>query len=110
MFRGFTIWLDEEGGEEKRFDIQFPLGIQMGAFPPPGRDWNRERTPEDTLRDRFPIDTTEVKIIGPMEHEHHRESVFKLKQIAVKINMVNGTMVYELRVPLMDNGPESICY
>jgi hypothetical protein len=106
VFRGLTIWFDRLGGEEQRFGIQFPLGMQAMEFPPPERNWNQERFPADTVKERFQIDTSDVEIIGPMQDEHHRVKVIELKQIAVKIKVMNGIMVYELKVPLMDNGPD----
>ena len=106
MASGFTLWFDYKGGEQKRFGVRYPMGARMTGFPPADREGRRERSPEDSVRPRFQIDTTELEILGPVEHEQHRLKFLELRQIAVKMRVTEGSLVYELRVPLMDNGPD----
>jgi hypothetical protein len=110
MFRGLTLWFDRTGGEEKRFGIRYPMGMQgMGARPPQddrNGEGNREPNRDDMLSGRMPVDTTEIEILGPMENEHHRMSIIELRQINARFQIVDGALVYELRIPLTDNGAE----
>ncbi|TAK53690.1 MAG: hypothetical protein EPO24_14000 [Bacteroidetes bacterium] len=114
LARGFTVWFDREGGNDERFGIKFPLGIQTGDFRRMREEWGRdrddgvrERPMRDSLADRLPpFDTTEVEILGPKEGAHERVKIIQLKQIALKLTIVNGRLEYVLKVPLTDNGPD----
>ena len=111
LFRGMTVWLDRTGGEEKKFGIQFPLGFQArqsAGFLDARPTFNDQGGPPsgDSLRERFPIDSNDVEIIGPAENEHRRLTVAELKQIAVKVRISGNGLMYELRVPLNDSGAQ----
>jgi hypothetical protein len=106
MFRGLTVWFDREGGSEKRFGIHYPRGMQFGAF-------GMNRPPRDaegadsSFRDRMPpVDTTQIEIFGPGENDHQLLQMAQLKRLAAKISLSGGLLVYELKVPLTDDGPE----
>jgi uncharacterized membrane protein YgcG len=105
-FRGLTVWFDHEGGEDKRFGIKYPLGVQAMGAAQYGRGSEEERNPDDSLRERPPLDTNEAEIVGPTEKDHHRVRIVELKQIAMKMDVSNGRLTYEMRVPLVDNGPD----
>ena len=108
MFRGLTVWFDREGGEEKRFGVHFPVGMQFGGGGFRGMAEDREGAqPDSTARFRMPpVDTSDVEIIGPVNGEHHQISKAQLREVAVSMDNSSGTLVYELKVPLTDNGPE----
>ena len=106
MFRGLTLWFDHEGGEERRFGIKFPVGVEGMRQREYARDDEGEGIQDDTMRETIPSDTSEAEILGPAENDHHRVRLAELRQIAVKMGFTEGRLTYELRVPLMDNGPD----
>jgi hypothetical protein len=97
--RGFTVWFDPRGGEEKTLGIHFPLG---GRRP---QDGSREASsnPEEISR-RMLESATELEILGPGKDERYREPVAEEKEVLAKASFSNGTLVYELRVPLRSEG------
>jgi hypothetical protein len=107
MFGGLTVWFDNSGSEGKKFGVHFPLGIQMKEFSSNGPDQNQEQNSGDALsleRHGHPMqDATEAEIIGPVENEKHRINLNEFKRIMAKANTSSGSLVYELRIPLMDN-------
>ncbi len=106
MFRGMTLWFDHEGGEERRFGIKFPLGFEGMRQREYAGDFQNDPAREDTLTEGIPSDTSEAEIFGPGPDEHHRVRLEELKQVALKMDLSQGRLTYELRVPLTDNGPD----
>lgn len=106
MFRGLTVWFDRTGGDEKRFGIHYPLGIQGMEMRMPPRDREAEPNRDENPFMRMPVDTTEIEILGPMENERHRMSVIELREIRAKFQIVEGTFIYELQIPLADIGAD----
>ncbi len=109
-FRGLTLWLDRKGGDDKRFGIHYPLGVQR-SVKTPGFISADVPPPEPDMADssrgfRFPIDTTEMEIIGPAEGEHRTINLADLNDIAVKVTASGGALIYQLKVPLVDRGHE----
>ncbi len=103
MFRGLTVWFDYGGGEDKRFGIKFPTGVQGTDF---RRTPEREEGSDESMRERIPLDTNEAEIIGPTENSQHRVRTSELKQIAMKVDFTEGRLTYGIKVPLIDNGPD----
>ncbi len=105
MFRGLTLWFDRQGGEDKKFGIRYPLGMQGSPLQTPGFISAQvpEQNMDDSSRDRFAVESNELEMLGPAENEHHRLSTADLKDVAVKATMTAGTLVYELKMPLKDN-------
>ncbi len=104
MFRGLTVWFDREGGNAKKFGIHYPTGIRFGDSREdrPSREMFQQ---DSSFRDRIPpVDTTQIDITGPAEGDQHLLPVSQLKDISVRMNLIAGTLVYEMRVPLTDNG------
>ena len=111
MFLGLTVWFDYQGGEEKRLGIHFPVGSPMGRFSREGVEGGTDeryggegQEQEGMQRNRMAFDTTDVEIMGPGEGEHRKVSIIELKELAVKTSILNGRLVYELKVPLADHG------
>ena len=103
---GFTVWFDREGGSDKTFGINFPLGMQHGGAPPdelsrrPRMDREQMNDP-DQMRRSIDARTTEMEILGPGKNDRYRLSVASASGVQAKIGYAQqGTMVYELRVPL----------
>jgi hypothetical protein len=107
MFRGLTLWFDRSGGEEKKLGIHYPLGMGMMDAP-----MNRRRSPDefDRMRDSMPNFpdkfSNEVEILGPAEGEHQRMKIQETGGIEIALRSNNGLLVYEMKIPLEDNGPK----
>lgn len=95
--QGLTVWFDSRGGDERRFGIHYPLGVMRPQIE--GQDRMRDSSWEmaGTISD-------ELDILGPAEDEHHRMHMSETKGIDVKMENREGTLIYSLKVPLMDNG------
>jgi hypothetical protein len=119
---GLTVWFDPAGGKKQAFGIRYPLQRKMapsdlaargGAF--------RERIPgmrgerpdsfpsaaETSREQRIPADVligarSVLEVIRPGEGEHESLAMPDSSGIGVDamIDVVNRTLIYELRVPL----------
>jgi hypothetical protein len=108
-FQGLTVWLDYQGGDERRFGIHYPLpgdrpmfGERPGSGDgpperPAGEDIDTAALTPVTLSD-------EIEIIGPMAGEHHRLRMSETRGVLVKLDNSDGVMRYNVTVPLADNG------
>ena len=94
MRQGFTVWFDRENGKNKTFGIQYPMG-RHGAPAGFTSDSTEERT-HTVLDQEFP----ELAILGPTKKDIQRFSALETPGIRVKLGRINGTLIYELRVPL----------
>ncbi len=100
---GLTVWFDQKGGEDKKFGIHYPVGIagferrnEAGdADEPAGREPEREAAQNAS---------SEVEIIGPSEADRHEMTLAETGGIEARFNQVKDTLVYELKVPLRDDG------
>jgi hypothetical protein len=105
-FRGLTIWFDREGGNEKRFGIHYPM--PMMKFESMGQRMTRtenERGRDTTFS--FPEKfSDELDIYGPMENEHSRLRMQETGGIEIALHNSQGLLVYEMKVPLTDKGPQ----
>jgi hypothetical protein len=103
---GLTLWFDPEGGKEKRLGINFPLGKQLSR-----EDMDREKMPmpreempdPERLERMVEESAQEMVILGPGKNEHRRMPVYGSEQIQVKLGYSGGKLVYELRVPLIQD-------
>lgn len=109
MRSGFILWLDPEGGKEKSLGIHFPLG--MAALGPRGgrsanvtgaAPGNPSLTPESTSQ-RFTDQNGEIEILTH-DAPGMRFQVDSVPGIDVKASVEYGTLVYELKIPLQNNG------
>ncbi|MBI1803415.1 MAG: hypothetical protein HY033_06575 [Ignavibacteriae bacterium] len=100
FFRGLTVWFDHAGGNEKRFGIRYPTGtdiVSMGERPR-----RSEGTPDTSFI--FPEQLPQnLEILGPGENEHHLLTFSETKGVTVTIDNQGGSLMYRLKVPLMDN-------
>ncbi len=97
-FQGLTVWFDYRGGEERRFGIRYPLRPERSVSEP-----GRVEHMLDTTWS--PVSSDEIEIFGPLEGEHRMMHMIESRGIDVRIEYRKETVVYRLRVPLMDNGP-----
>jgi hypothetical protein len=96
---GLTVWFDPDGGKERAFGIRFPLGMAtMDRSALAGR---RRPDPEelDKLLEEVEL---ELEIIPAAGGEPHRlpMPVAYTGGIDVRVKRSNGTLAYELKVPL----------
>lgn len=92
---GFSVWFDPDGGTAKVFGIHFPLGIQGKGMP-------MEKRSEVNL---FQESWQQIEIIGPGKEEKYTTSIEEIEKdgISVKLGMLRGYFIYELKVPLVEN-------
>ncbi|UCH83724.1 MAG: hypothetical protein JSW50_14945 [Candidatus Latescibacterota bacterium] len=105
MMSGMIVWVDVTNDKAKSFGVRFPLGMREGDM--------RERIQE--MRDRpDPPDRAEMQqqfvrqigemdrfeMIGPHEGNVRLLQIEDSKYVKVKLGVINGAFVYELRVPL----------
>jgi hypothetical protein len=118
--RGLIVWFDAEGGTKKRFGIQYPVGELAYGVPggrggrgrggPARRDDGAEDSGDDEPFARGPdamwiqaeadgrLDNIEV--LGPGKDDRRRFILGKVEGIAAKIWSAEGTVTYQLQVPL----------
>lgn len=110
---GLTVWFDPEGGNDKKFGIHFPIGMQGASMKMMGR---REKPAgaEDTdqIQKKLEAAQQEIELIGPGINERYTMPVedAALAGIYVRIGKPRGNIIYELKVPLAfsDDHPYAI--
>jgi hypothetical protein len=91
---GTTVWFDTEGKKEKTFGIQFPVGGLLQ-----GRRFPAQQNPEE-LKRLIEAAQRQYEIVGPGATDHRRMTDKQDKGIDVHLGYDNGTLTYELRIPL----------
>ncbi len=94
---GCTVWFDTAGKYSKTFGIQFPVSglLQGRRFP----------TQENQGEIRRLVDAAQgqLAVCGPGENEQHRLSLRNAGGVEARLAYVDGTLVYELKMPLQKN-------
>jgi hypothetical protein len=128
MGAGMTIWFEPKSGD--RIGIHYPLGMSGmgmglgGRFGPPGGEMPPGAYPEGGPPDaggpepgmgtgrtgNMPEIVKELEILGPGKDDVDRMPVVQATGIEVKIGQSEGSMVYELKIPLQktQNHPYAI--
>jgi hypothetical protein len=98
---GVTVWLDRKGGKEKGFGIHYPLGF--GGFKPRSED-----QPSEGTDIRMPTlsagASDELEILGGNDGQKSRMTMAQASGIEIRYGIEHDTLVYEMKVPLFDNG------
>jgi hypothetical protein len=101
--RGVTFWFDRDGGEQKRFGVRFPLGIdrfgEMGGF----RRGEGELRPY-RRRDSIYVPVNDVEILGPDQGEQQRVAIDNSGGIDARFQVSHDTLTYTLKVPISSSG------
>ena len=114
--RGLIVWFDADGGTKKRFGIQYPIGGLAYGLPggrgrgrgaPPrqddgsGNDDPRVQGP-DAMWTEAEADgrLDNIEVLGPGKDDRRRLVLGKIEGIAAKIWSAEGTVTYQLQVPL----------
>jgi hypothetical protein len=123
--RGLIIWFDAEGGTKKRFGIRYPVVEDSGGEAParpggsrggsggggggeprsrPGRPPAGEGGPPGGPGASFDPTTdgrlARLEVIGPGKDDRRSLMLDHAPGLVVRIGRVEGTIVYELKVPL----------
>jgi hypothetical protein len=116
--QGLIVWFDNAGGDKKRFGIRYPVGMEPGEFR--GRGGRRgapsddpqagETRPRGRGVDEFEQPPDRLELLGAKKEDNRTYTLDKAPGIAAKIGNVEGTLVYELKVPLAksDDHPYAI--
>jgi hypothetical protein len=102
MRNGLTVWINAEGKKKKSFGIRYPLGLNerlhFRSYDIPGY---RDRDEADLLRDQFIKMLAEIELTGPGDDEINKFSKLNPYGIAVGITDTSGSMIYELKIPMV---------
>jgi hypothetical protein len=112
MGQGLIVWFDPSGGTKKVFGVKYPVGMAPGDMPGRGRGFRR-RDPatgagegstadggEPRQRAGVPDPPNRLEIYGPEKGDAHSFVPEAVPGIAVKVGQVEGSLVYELKVPI----------
>jgi hypothetical protein len=106
---GMTVWFDPAGGTKKKFGIRYPVVEQGDGGSPFGPDramggrrgrGGDDPPPEDEAAS--PVDR--VDILGPGKDDARSLTRGHLSGVDVAIHVEQGTLQYELKVPLARSG------
>ncbi len=113
MVRGFTLWFDPSGGQNKSFGIQFPIGIWMDMASIGSRLEPGQKPDTSQLKKILDESLNMFEIIGPEDKELNSQLVAHAGELGIRLHLdvVKDNMVYELRMPLMrtETEPFGIC-
>ncbi|HMC77961.1 MAG TPA: hypothetical protein VKH34_12535 [Vicinamibacterales bacterium] len=105
---GMTIWFDPAGGTKKKFGIRYPVvergeGAQAGEGRGRGGRGRGTRPAPPPVGESGPP-TERVDILGPGKDDARSLTRDHLAGVNVAIRAGQGTLQYELRVPLASGG------
>lgn len=112
LSRGLTVWFDNKGGTKRRFGIKYPVGMLPINPDANGRRGGRSgsgnpRGPEQDAgtedvweRAQSQARLEQLEILGPDDDDRTGLLVNKTPGILVKIGHAEGTLFYEIKVPL----------
>ena len=92
MMLGLQLWLDAEGGDAKRFGIQYPPGVPGGPSGMRGADREQMRAKAEEALQNF-------ELLGPGE-ERQTVGLDNALGIEVRTGGDNWDFTYELKIPL----------
>jgi hypothetical protein len=109
MRQGMTVWFDPQGGTKKKLGIKYPV-VERGAGPDDerggfgGRGGRGRRDRPEGAEETSTSPTDRVDILGPGKDDARSLTRDHLSGIDVAIRSEQGTLQYELRVPLAHTG------
>ena len=95
---GLTVWFDPAGGTKKRFGIRYPVFEEGFERDRGGRGAGSSGSPGD--REEEPGAPDRVDVLGPGKDDARSLTREHLQGIEVAIHQEQGTLQYELKVPL----------
>lgn len=100
---GLTVWIDAKGGRNKVLGIKYPVGLR----PDEQRMMKEEETEEAEAPGEVEGNLTDVEIYRQGNPEPEALDIANAEGIEIKA-AAGKILVYELRVPLVQSGPDSI--
>jgi len=99
--QGMIVWFDEKGGTKKRLGIHFPV-VDRGSGEEGGRGYGRggRRRGDPTAPQDDYEPSNRVDILGPGKDDARSLTLDHASGIEVALHMVEGSALYELKVPL----------
>ena len=105
--QGLIVWFDPDGKDKKHYGIKFPVGapLDLGRFgrgnrgqsgDDPGEPGDRQRPPASDFQE--PVNRLEI--LGPKKDDVHSFILDHAPGVSVKVGQAEGSIVYELKVPL----------
>jgi hypothetical protein len=91
---GLVVWFDPGGGDSKHFGVKFPVGMrsEMGG--------RRSVRPDPAQSPDQVEPTNRLELFGPKKDDARSFVADMAPGIAVKVGNVEGSLVYELKVPI----------
>jgi hypothetical protein len=103
--QGLILWFDPKGGDKKHFGLKFPVGVPLEEIDR-GRDGRQRRSqPSGTGEAAGPEVTDRLEVYGPKKGDARSFVSTMAPGIAVKIGLIEGFLVYELKIPIQA-GPD----
>jgi hypothetical protein len=99
LARGFTIWFDKNGGNDKTLGIKFPIGLSRPGLMPTQGNQDDSSDRMDMLFQRVQANTM-IEILGPGENDSKTVELPEAKGISIKMGRQNGVLVYEMEIAL----------
>jgi hypothetical protein len=100
---GLVVWLDPAGGRKETYGVRIP-GTGFAALAGRGRFARAGGASPDASGDAQPSETvasvTSVELLGPGKDDRRRIELSAVPEIAVAAGLHEGTLLYELRLPL----------
>lgn len=97
--RGIVLWVDPAGGRAQSLGLQFPLGLAEAAGNAP-----LPRT-ESAFEELFERSLLEMELVRDAGAERVRLPTNTIPGVATGASLENGTLFYEIRLPLAESGP-----
>jgi hypothetical protein len=91
---GLIVWFDPAGGESKHFGVKFPVGMR------PEMRGRRSAGPDPSRSPDKVEPTNRLEVFGPKKDDARSLVADMAPGIAVKVGNVEGSLVYELKVPI----------
>jgi hypothetical protein len=103
MRLGMTIWFDPAGGTKKKLGIRYPV-VEQGEGGFGGGRGRGRRGGDDPPPEESASPTDRVDILGPGKDDARSLTRDHLSGVDVAIHAEQGTLQYELKVPLARSG------
>jgi hypothetical protein len=106
---GLTLWLDATGKKKRTFGLFVPGVGGEGAGRGGGRYGGRGgQMDPDTLADRVNGPVEYVEVLGPGKDDRRRADLNQAFGVEIARGYHDGVIVYEIKIPLTQNGSSSI--
>ncbi len=98
--QGLILWFDPKGADKKHFGLKFPVGVPLEEIDR-GRDGRERRSQPSGTGEASDLEVTDrLEVYGPKKDDARSFVSTMAPGIAVKIGLVEGFLVYELKIPI----------